>query len=188
MTLVKAAFLDRDGVINVDNGYVYKWEEFEFIPGYLDALKALQENGYLLFIVTNQSGIARGIYTTEEYELLTNAMVNHLSINRINISEVYHCPHLEGSPIEEYNVACDCRKPKPGLLIRAATEWAINLSESILIGDKASDIAAAKSAGIGKTYRIKDVNDLSTPQVGICYKNLIECVRNILPEKLSGGK
>lgn len=188
MALVKAAFLDRDGVINVDTSYVYKWEEFEFISGYLEALKTLQENGYLLFIVTNQSGIARGKYTTEEYELLTNAMVNHLSINGINIAEVYYCPHLEGSLIKEYNVVCDCRKPKPGMLVRAATEWGINLGESILIGDKASDIAAAKSAGIGKAYKIKGVNDYSTPNVGTSYKNLMECVRNIMPEKLSGSK
>jgi len=182
MALTKAAFLDRDGVINVDTGYVYRWEEFEFISGYLEALKVLQENGYLLFIVTNQSGIARGKYTIKEYEFLTDAMVNHLSINGINITEVYYCPHLEGSLIKKYNVACDCRKPKPGMLVRAATEWGINLGESILIGDKASDIEAAKLAGIGKAYKIKGVNDRNAPYVGTSYKNLLECVWNIIPK------
>lgn len=187
MALVKAAFLDRDGVINVDSGYVYKWEEFKFISGYLEALKALQENGYLLFIVTNQSGIARGKYTKEDYELLTNTLVNHLSINGINIAEVYYCPHLEGSLIKQYNIICDCRKPKPGMLLRAATEWGVNLSESILIGDKASDIEAAKLAGIGKAYKIKSNNENSTTHVGTCYKNFIECVRSIMPIKLSNS-
>lgn len=137
----KAIFLDRDGTINVDKGYVYKTEDFEFIPGAIGALKLLQDKGYLLIIVTNQSGIARGYYTEEEYNFLTEYMLEQLKESGINITDVLYCPHLIGAPIKKYNKQCECRKPNIGLYLEAQRKWNIDFSKSYAVGDKLRDCA-----------------------------------------------
>ena len=128
----KAAFLDRDGTINIDYGYVCKYEDFTFIEGAIEALRHLQELGYLLIIVTNQSGIARGYCTEEDVQLLHKKMCDRLEKEGVHITGIYYCPHLGD--------ACDCRKPKLGLFYQAAREYDIDMKGSIASGDKMRDL------------------------------------------------
>jgi D-glycero-D-manno-heptose 1,7-bisphosphate phosphatase len=146
---IKAAFLDRDGVINIDKGYVYKIEDFEFKDGIFELLKLLQSIGFTLFVITNQSGIARGYYTLEDFKKLTGHMLDELKKRGIEIKEVAFCPHHP-------NDKCNCRKPKPGMILDLAKKYNIDLKNSILIGDKLSDIEAGKNAEIAKAYLVEN--------------------------------
>jgi len=145
--LKKALFLDRDGVINVEKEYLYKKEDFEFIEGVFELCRHYQDLGYLIFIVTNQSGIARKFYTQEEFAKLTQWMLEVFEKEGIHITKVYHCPHHP-----EISGECDCRKPKPGMLLGAAEEFDVDLKNSIMIGDKERDIEAAHNAGLRESY------------------------------------
>lgn len=138
---VKCIFLDRDGVINIDHGYVSKIEDFEFVDGLFPVLRHFIDSGYLLIIVTNQSGIGRGYYTREDFTVLTEWMLKRFDDEGVRISEVYSCHH---SPEEH----CACRKPAPGMLLQAIRKYRIDPAASWMIGDKDSDMAAAESAGI----------------------------------------
>ncbi len=143
----KAIFLDRDGVINVDKGYVSKIEDFEFCEGAFEALKHFQKLGYLLIIVTNQSGIGRGYYCEEDFQTLMNWVQKELLHVSIKLDAIYHCSH---APEEN----CACRKPKGGMFKEAIIAFDIDIENSWMIGDKASDIEAAHSVGIEKTIFI----------------------------------
>ncbi len=143
----KALFLDRDGVVNIDIDYLYKVEDFKFIDGIIALCQYYQNLGYLIFIVTNQSGIARGHYTESEYNILTRWMIEQFFKNNIEIKKVYHCPHHP-----EVNGICECRKPKAGMLFTADVEYNLDLKNSILIGDKERDIEAGLNAGLLETY------------------------------------
>lgn len=145
---MKAVFLDRDGVINVDKGYVHRIEDFEFYPNVFVALRKLQEAGFKLFIVTNQSGIAVGYYTEEEFLKLTDYMLEQFKKEGINIEKVYYCPHHENGIVEGYSFKCDCRKPESGMIRQAISEFGVDPSKSFLIGDKENDILAAHKEGI----------------------------------------
>jgi len=140
----RAVFLDRDGVVNADSGYVHRREDFRFVPGIFEALRAIAELGYRLIIVTNQSGIGRGFYSEEEFAALTEWMLAQLAGEGISIDGVFHCPHLPRD-------RCACRKPAPGMILEAARRLQIELRDSWLIGDRDSDIAAAHAAGIRRT-------------------------------------
>ncbi|MDD4506000.1 MAG: D-glycero-beta-D-manno-heptose 1,7-bisphosphate 7-phosphatase [Sulfurospirillaceae bacterium] len=142
--MTKAIFLDRDGVINIDKAYVSKIEDFEFYEGVFEALTHFQNLGYLLIIVTNQSGIGRGYYTEEDFQKLTAWMQRELLHVKIKIDAVYHCPHAP-----EAN--CACRKPQSGMFLRAIEDFDIDVKQSWMIGDKPSDIEAALGAGILNT-------------------------------------
>ena len=144
----KAVFVDRDGVINVEKNYLYKIEDFEFIHGVFDSLKYLQDNGYKLFIITNQSGIGRGYYTVEDFNNLTVWMLEKLKNKGIGISQVELCPH---APNEE----CTCRKPLTGMIDRILRNHKIDLDNSWLIGDKSSDIQCAANAKIKNTIQVQ---------------------------------
>jgi D-glycero-D-manno-heptose 1,7-bisphosphate phosphatase len=146
--LRRAAFLDRDGVVNIDRGYVYRREEFSFVPGTLKACATLHRLGLVLVVVTNQSGIARGMYTEDDYRQLTSWMTSEFAAAGAPLAGVYHCPHLPQAVLAEYRRDCGCRKPAPGMLLAAARELSIDLSHSVLFGDKPSDIEAARAAGI----------------------------------------
>ena len=137
----KAVFLDRDGTINIDKGYLYKISDFEFLPKAVEALKILQNAGYLLIIITNQSGIGRGYYTEEDFMKLNEYMKSELKKNGVNISGVYYCPHLPDAEVERYRKICTCRKPATGLFERAVHDFDIDLSRSYAVGDKERDIA-----------------------------------------------
>lgn len=148
----KALFLDRDGTINIDKGYVYEKEEFEFQPGIFELVKKYVQQGYLIFIVTNQSGIARGLYTEKDYLQLTDWLRAEFSKKGIQIEKVYYCPHLP-----EISGPCSCRKPNPGMIVEAIREYNINPEMSVLIGDTERDLLAGREAGIGKNLYIQDL-------------------------------
>jgi len=145
---MKAVFLDRDGVINVDKAYVYRIEDFEFYPNVFKALKKLQDAGYKLFIVTNQSGIAVGYYTEEDFLKLTEFMLKEFEKEGIKIEKVYYCPHHEDGIVEKYAIKCDCRKPESGMIRKAIQEFGVDPTKSFLIGDKENDILAAHKEGV----------------------------------------
>lgn len=135
----KALFLDRDGVINVDKNYVYKAQDFEFCAGIFALCALFLSKGYKIFIITNQSGIARGFYSEKDFENLSEFMCEGFEKRGVHITKIYHCPHLEG---------CECRKPKPGMILQAQAEFDIDLANSIFIGDNVSDMEAGKNAGV----------------------------------------
>ena len=145
----KALFLDRDGIINVDHGYVSKIEDFEFVDEIFDLVRLFTAAGYMIFIVTNQSGIGRGYYSEEDFSSLSEWMVKKLDDKNITIEKVYYCPH---SPEEK----CHCRKPEIGMIEQALEQYPIDLEHSWIIGDKGSDIALAQNANIGNSVYIGD--------------------------------
>lgn len=152
----RAVFLDRDGVVNVDHGYVGRWQDFEFVPGAVDAMRCLHDAGWRLVVVTNQSGIARGYYSEADYEALTERMKAELAAFGAPLAGVYHCPHHPKGTVAAYTRDCDCRKPAPGLILRAAAELGLSLADSVLVGDKASDAQAARAAGVGRVVLVAD--------------------------------
>ena len=143
----KALFLDRDGVINIEKDYLYKIEEFEFIDGIFDLCHYYQTNGYKIFIVTNQSGIARGYYNEDDFFQLSSWIIKEFKKNNINIQKIYYCPHHPDITGE-----CDCRKPHAKMLFDAKNEFDIDLKNSVMIGDKERDIEAGLNAGLNETY------------------------------------
>ena len=145
----KAIFLDRDGTLNIDYGYVHEIDNFKFIDGAIDALRELKKMGYMLVLVTNQSGIARGYFSEEQFLQLTEWMDWSLAEQDVDLDGIYYCPHhSEGNG--EYKEDCDCRKPKPGMLLQAIKELKIDPTQSIMVGDKVEDL----KAGIGAKVKM----------------------------------
>ena len=151
----KAFFLDRDGVINADHGYVSKPEDFEFLPDVFNACRQIQSAGYLIVIVTNQAGIARGFYSEQDFETLTNWMLERFNNEGITITDVEYCPHHPTAGRGEYLQTCSCRKPAPGMILRASRKYDIDPAQSVMVGDKPSDIDAATNAGLAYCYAIQ---------------------------------
>jgi D-glycero-D-manno-heptose 1,7-bisphosphate phosphatase len=160
----KALFLDRDGTINVEKHYVYKVEDFEFREGIFDLVRDFFHRGYLIFVITNQAGIARGYYTENDFHLLNDWMTEQFRQEGIELTRVYFCPHHP-----DYSGACTCRKPGPGMILKAAEEFDLDLSSSVLIGDKESDIRAGLNAHVGTNYLINEKGKV-TPEDVIVYK------------------
>jgi D-glycero-D-manno-heptose 1,7-bisphosphate phosphatase len=144
----RAAFLDRDGVLNVDKGYVSSVDDFEWITGAIEAVRRLNDAGYLVIVATNQSGIARQYYTEVDFAALMAWMRRELASRGARLDAVYHCPHCVDGGDPDFAIDCDCRKPKPGMLLRAIADLDIDPSQSFLIGDKAADMEAANAAGV----------------------------------------
>jgi rfaE bifunctional protein nucleotidyltransferase chain/domain len=182
--LRKAAFLDRDGVINKDKAYVHRWEDFEFVPGAIEGMQKLQDAGYALVIVTNQSGLARGYYTEAQYQALTEALTQHLAGQGVKIDCVYHCPHHPKGSVPELAIDCDCRKPEPGMLLQAARELGLSMAESLMVGDKPSDMEAARAAGVGRAYLVQSDNSESGAvpvQADGHFASLLDCTTQLFP-------
>ncbi len=137
--MTKALFLDRDGTINVDYGYVYEPERFVFIDGVFDFCRIAQEKGYLIIVVTNQSGIERGYFTETDFAAITKYMVERFAAAGVTITDVFHCPSLEGPD----------RKPEPGMFLKAKAKYDIDMALSVNIGDRDRDIDAGRCAGVG---------------------------------------
>jgi D-glycero-D-manno-heptose 1,7-bisphosphate phosphatase len=145
----KALFLDRDGIINVDHGYVHKIEDFEFVDGIFELCQLAIAKGYQIFVITNQAGIARGFYDIAMFEKLSQWMVAVFAGHGVAIAKVYFCPHHPSKGVNEFVMPCQCRKPEPGMIMQAQQEFIIDIKESIFIGDKTSDMQAASNAGVG---------------------------------------
>ncbi|MCX6076339.1 MAG: D-glycero-beta-D-manno-heptose 1,7-bisphosphate 7-phosphatase [Campylobacterales bacterium] len=146
-TTNKALFLDRDGVINVDYDYVHKVEKFEFIDGIFELCRYYQNLDFMIFVITNQSGISRGYYSEEAFTQLSLWMVEEFAKHNIEIKKVYHCPHHP-----ETTGDCSCRKPQAGMLLDAQEEFDIDLENSVLVGDNERDIESGLKAGLHETY------------------------------------
>jgi len=153
----KALFLDRDGVINIDRGYLYKSEDVVFVPGIFELCRYYQQQGYLIMVVTNQSGIARGYYSEEDFAILSTWMQEQFRNEGVEITAIYHCPHHP-----DFTGECECRKPRPKMLLDAAQTYEIDMAHSLLIGDSERDIKAAIAAGIGTTVLLSSQEVLST--------------------------
>lgn len=152
----KALFLDRDGVVNVEKNYLHKIDDFELMDGIVEVCRAYAEKGYVILIVTNQSGISRGYYSEEDFALLSHWMVDHFKSLGISIEKIYHCPHHES-----IDGACECRKPEPGMFLRAQKEYGLDMASSVMIGDNERDIEAARRAGVGLNILLSDHTDIS---------------------------
>lgn len=150
MSTRAALFLDRDGVINVDRAYVHRVDEFAWIPGVFDTVRVAGELGLAVIVVTNQAGIARGYYSEPDFRALTGWMESEFAAAGAPLTAVYYCPyHPDGLP--PYNTTSPMRKPEPGMLLQAASDHALDLRRSLLIGDQESDIDAGRAAGLMRT-------------------------------------
>ena len=174
----RVAFLDRDGVVNRDLGYVHRREQFEFLPGAIFGMRQLVRAGFALIVVTNQSGIARGYYDTGAFNWLTAWMEKELAQAGAPLLAVYHCPHHPDGVIPSLAIHCHCRKPEPGMLLRARDEHGINMADSIMVGDKTSDIRAGKAAGVGRNYLLASAGN-NVPSVTAILPNLKACVAHL---------
>ncbi|MEL7129111.1 MAG: HAD family hydrolase [Pseudomonadota bacterium] len=142
-------FLDRDGVINIDKGYVSRIADFEWMPGAANCIRTFKERGWFVFVVTNQSGIARGLYSEEDMHTLHNWMFGELLKGGAQIDRIYHCPYHAEGEIERYRKDSFDRKPKPGMLLQAMADHSVKKEASFLIGDNPTDLEAARAAGLG---------------------------------------
>ena len=167
----KAIFLDRDGVINKEKNYLYKKEDFEFIDGVFEACRYFQEIGYQLVVVTNQSGISRGYYQEEDFHKITKWMLEQFESQNIKILDVFFCPHGPES-------TCNCRKPKPGMLLEAKEKHKIDMKNSWMIGDKEADVGAANAAGIKNTILVKTGHDIDETNSNA--KFILKSIKNTL--------
>ena len=163
----KAVFLDRDGTINIEKNYLYKIEDFEYIPGVIDALRQLCSMGYALIIISNQSGIARGYYTENDYEHLDSWVKEDLRQKGIDITASYYCPHHPEAIIPKYRIKCECRKPGTKLFWDAQKEYDIDMNVSFAVGDRMRDLAICKESGV-KGILFSDNNSIHNDTVDVC--------------------
>ena len=143
-----AIFFDRDGVLNKDRDYVYKIDDWYWIEGAIEAIKRSNELDYFVFVVTNQSGVGRGYYTEQDVHIIHTHMQDELKNHGAHIDAIRYCPHHRDALLIEYKIECECRKPAPGMLRNLLSSWPVNVSKSVLVGDKSTDLEAAEKAGI----------------------------------------
>lgn len=173
----KAIFLDRDGTINLDHGYVHQIDDFHFIDGVIDALLALKKQGYLLVLVTNQSGIARGYFSEEQFLQLTEWMDWSLADRGVDLDGIYYCPH-HSEGLGEFRQKCDCRKPQAGMFEQAIRDLNIDPSQSIMVGDKLEDMQAAQNAGVAHKILVRTGKTV-TPQAEAAADRVIDTLADL---------
>lgn len=164
---VRALFLDRDGVLNEEVGYLHKPEDVRWVQGIVPLCRTAQEHGYKLVVITNQSGIARGHYTPAQFEDLMDWMRAEFAREGITLDAVYHCPYHPEHGVGEYKREHEDRKPGPGMLLRAARDLGLDLAQSVMVGDRCSDVAAANNAGCGQAFLLRGT------EAGECSGNYI---------------
>lgn len=147
MRSLPAVFLDRDGTINLDAGYIDRLERLELYPFAIDAIRLFRRAGYLVVVITNQAGVAQGLYGEDFVETVAQFLSERARLGNTEIDGHYYCPHSPDAVVERYRVDCDCRKPKAGMARRAAQELGIDLSRSVVIGDRWRDLAVARAVG-----------------------------------------
>lgn len=174
---LRALFLDRDGVVNVEVGYLHRMEDVEFVPGIVSLCRTAAGLGYRLVVVTNQAGIARGFYSEADFETLMTWMRGELKTQRVEFDAVYHCPYHPEHGVGEYKREHEDRKPGTGMLRRAVREFGVSLEESVLVGDRCSDIAAANSAGLRQAFLIAGTEKARCPGDYLDVKTLSEVER-----------
>lgn len=157
MTGRRALLLDKDGVINIDHGYVCTPERTDFIAGIFELCRAATEHGYLNVVVTNQAGIARGYYTETDFLDYMDWVRGEFRKHGAQLDAVYYCPHHPVHGIGKYLRDCDCRKPKPGMFLKAQRDLGLDLTNSILLGDSPSDMQAGSAAGVGTCITVHAV-------------------------------
>lgn len=145
-------FLDRDGVINVNHGYVHAPEQTDWMPEVFELCAAARDAGYALVVVTNQAGIARGYYSEAQFLAYTRWMHEQFVARGVPLLATYYCPHHPQAVLDEYRLECACRKPQPGMILAASRDLGLRLSECLLIGDMPSDLQAAGAAGVGRSW------------------------------------
>ncbi|MBI2336761.1 MAG: D-glycero-beta-D-manno-heptose 1,7-bisphosphate 7-phosphatase [Deltaproteobacteria bacterium] len=180
----QVVFIDRDGTINHDRGYIYRVDDFEFLPGVLAALQALTRAQKQIIIVTNQAGIARGLYTEEDYHHLTQYMLQELAEAHVKIEGVFHCPHHPDGSVQAYTMACLCRKPNPGMLEQGLKLVKNSAAQAVMIGDKNSDIEAGLRLNM-TTYLVETgygKEEKSTTQAHYVVADLRAAVQHLLGE------
>ena len=144
----KAIFFDRDGTLNVDLDYLCDFEKFQWIDGAVEAIKFLNDNNYLVIVVTNQSGVARGFFTEDDVKSFHKQMNEELKKFDAHIDEFYYCPHHPQGVIAKYKIDCECRKPKSKMIEDACKKFNIDKSKSLMIGDKVRDVECGENAGV----------------------------------------
>lgn len=171
-----ALFLDRDGVINEEVGYLHRAEDVRWVEGIVPLCRTAQELGYKLVVVTNQSGIARGLYTTEVFEELMAWMRSELARNGVTLDAVYHCPYHPKHGVGEWKREHEDRKPGPGMLLRAARDLGLNLAQSVMVGDRCSDLGAAKAAGLRQAFLLRGTEEAgcADPHIAVDSLMLVE--------------
>ncbi|MFC3396509.1 D-glycero-beta-D-manno-heptose 1,7-bisphosphate 7-phosphatase [Brenneria rubrifaciens] len=152
---IPAVFLDRDGTINIDRGYVHEIDQFQFIDGVIEAMQELKKMGFALVVVTNQSGIARGKFTEDEFMQLTEWMDWSLADRDVDLDGIYFCPHHPEQGEGDYRQTCDCRKPAPGMLLSAQRHLNIDMAASYIAGDKVEDMLAGIASGVGTKILVR---------------------------------
>jgi D-glycero-D-manno-heptose 1,7-bisphosphate phosphatase len=179
---IRAVFVDRDGTINVEKHFVHKTEDFELIPGALEALRLLTRHSIDVYIVTNQSGIARGYYTERQFLEFTDEMMQSFTHNGVRIEKVLYCPHLPNGTVPEYSKVCLCRKPNTGLFEQVIGERGYRSDELVLIGDKESDIQAGRRLGIVTYLVLTGYGQEHLPRAEPTYvkNNLLDAVKQII--------
>ena len=180
----KAVFLDRDGTIVVHEHYLSSPEQLKLLPNAVEGLRLFQEHGFLVVIVTNQSGIARGIFDEERLSLIHKKLAQMLEEEGIVLDGIYYCPHLKEGIVEQYKVECDCRKPSPGMLLDAARRYNIDLPQSLMIGDSEADMQAGKTAGctcmLIKSDRVNGAASASLSGIDYVVNDLLDAARTFL--------
>lgn len=144
----KAVFLDRDGTLNPDPGYISNPDDFNIFPGAGEALARIQQAGYLLILITNQSGIARGLITPQQLDQIHEKLQKQLLVSGARLDAIYHCPHHPDYPPVKGQSDCNCRKPRPGMILQAIKDHNIDVNRSYMIGDRSSDIKIALATGV----------------------------------------
>jgi len=174
----RALFLDRDGVVNVERGYVHRIPDFEFTPGLFELCRAAADRGYLVAIVTNQAGIARGLYGEADFARLTAWMLDQFVARGLPAPKVYYCPHHPAAGVEDLLQDCPSRKPNPGMILAARDDGELDLGRSILVGDKARDLEAGRRAGVGVLALLGEaVRDGELPPGSLVVGTLLETRR-----------
>ncbi len=181
MSVNKAIFLDRDGVINRERGYVKSWANFELFPWTVEALKLIRASEYLPVVITNQSGIAKGLYSVEDVRLIHQKLNLVLEKHNAEIERFYFCPHHPQGSVKEYSIKCLCRKPSNGLVLQAAADLNISLKDSFFIGDSERDIIAGKRSGC-TTYGVKTGHGFDDARIlpDFLCDNLLDAAKSIL--------